>query len=301
MPSATLVTGGKIAERIDAETRALLREAARRGSPAARVVAVAAMADRSVTAYLESLERKSSGLGIAFETRIETGATTARLIEAIAGLGADPSVTGILLELPLPDGVDARAVQAAIDPRKDVEGVTPASLGWLALGKPRLAPATAVAVLEVLAETGMTLRGADAVVVGASEIVGKPVGLLLLDRLATVTVCHVATQDLASKTSRADVIVSATGQARLVGREHVKPGAVVVDVGYSRIPDGTAPDGKAKFRVVGDVRQEEVAGIASFLTPVPGGVGPVTVSALFRNVAGAAAGTGWRPRLPADP
>jgi methylenetetrahydrofolate dehydrogenase (NADP+)/methenyltetrahydrofolate cyclohydrolase len=299
MPNARLIAGAPVAARVDAETRDLVASGRARGAPPPRVVALSGSSERSVLAYLESLARKAAELGLAFDTSILPEESTGAALARVEALNRDPEITGILVQLPLPDVVDARAVQEAIDPEKDVEGVTPANLGRLALGRPRLAPCTALAVMEAVAESGLPLRGADAVVIGKSEIVGKPIALLLLDRFATVTVCHIATRGLEAIAARADILVSATGKAHLVGREHVKPGALVVDVGYARIPDAPDAAGKPRYRVVGDVRQEEVAPVAAMLTPVPGGVGPITVSMLFRNAAGAAL-PDWRPRLPVD-
>lgn len=298
-PHTVPLPGAPVAARVDAETRDLVAAARAAGAPPPRVVAVAASAERAVTAYLESLARKAADLGVRFESALVEDATTGSLLARIDSLNREREVTGILVQLPLPDGVDARAVQESIDPGKDVEGVTPANLGRLFLGRPRLAPCTALAVMEMIAESRLPLRGVEAVVIGKSEIVGKPVAVLLLDRFATVTVCHIATRNVAEIAARADVLVSATGKAHLVGREHVKPGALVIDVGYARIPDAPDASGKPRYRVVGDVKQEEMEGRAAMLTPVPGGVGPVTVSMLFRNAAGAAL-PDWRPRLPAD-
>ena len=190
----------------------------------------------------------------------------------LAALGADDTVTGIIVQRPLPQQVPARAMQSAISRLKDVEGTNPTNLGAVMYGRPTLLTCTALAVKSLVAESAIELRGAEAVVVGHSEIVGKPVALLLLDELATVTVCHIGTRDLAAHTQRADVLVVAVGKAGLIQPDMVKPGAVVIDVGINRV------NGKT----VGDC-DPAVADVAGAITPVPGGVGPVTVAMLLRN------------------
>jgi methylenetetrahydrofolate dehydrogenase (NADP+)/methenyltetrahydrofolate cyclohydrolase len=197
---------------------------------------------------------------------------------AIRKLNDDPSVTGIMLHLPLPAHLNATELQYQINPVKDVEGVNPANIGYVVYGKTLIAPCTALAVIELIKSTGAELRGAEAVVVGASEIAGKPISLLLTEQMATVTLCHIATRDLALHTRRADVLVVAVGKPGLIGRDHVRPGAVVIDVGINRVkmPDGTT-------RTVGDVDFDAVKDIAGFISPVPGGVGPMTVAMLLRN------------------
>jgi methylenetetrahydrofolate dehydrogenase (NADP+)/methenyltetrahydrofolate cyclohydrolase len=197
---------------------------------------------------------------------------------AIGKLNGDPSVTGIMLHLPLPAGLDATELQYAIDPVKDVEGVNPANIGNVVYGHTLIAPCTARAVIELIASTGIALRGAEAVVVGASEIAGKPIALLLTEQMATVTLCHVATRDLASHTRRAEVLVVAVGKPGLVTAEHVRQGAVVIDVGINRVKGA---DGNMK--TVGDVDFDGVREKAAFITPVPGGVGPMTVAMLLKN------------------
>jgi methylenetetrahydrofolate dehydrogenase (NADP+)/methenyltetrahydrofolate cyclohydrolase len=183
-----------------------------------------------------------------------------------------------MLHLPLPRQLDETELQYQIDPVKDVEGVNPANIGYVVYGHTLIAPCTARAVIELIDSTGLNLRGAEAVVVGASEIAGKPIALLLAERMATVTLCHIATRDLGAHTRRAEVLVVAVGKPGLITAEHVRAGAIVIDVGINRI---AAPDGTRK--TVGDVDFEAVSQKAGHITPVPGGVGPMTVAMLLKN------------------
>jgi methylenetetrahydrofolate dehydrogenase (NADP+)/methenyltetrahydrofolate cyclohydrolase len=182
------------------------------------------------------------------------------------------------MHLPLPRHIDAPRMQYEIDVVKDVEGVNPANIGYVVYGHTLIAPCTALAVIELIKSTGIDLRGAEAVVVGASEIAGKPIALLLAEQMATVTLCHIATRDLMCHTTRAEVLVVAVGKPGLIGADHVRDGAVVIDVGINRVeqPDGTR-------KTVGDVDFERVKQKAADITPVPGGVGPMTVAMLLRN------------------
>jgi methylenetetrahydrofolate dehydrogenase (NADP+) / methenyltetrahydrofolate cyclohydrolase len=193
-------------------------------------------------------------------------------------LNSDPSVTGIMMHLPLPGHLDHPRLQYEIDVVKDVEGVNPANIGYVVYGRTLIAPCTALAVIELIKSTGVPLAGTEAVVVGASEIAGKPIALLLAEQMATVTLCHIKTRDVAAHTSRADIVVVAVGKPHLIGAAHIKPGAVVIDVGINRV---TLADGTKK--TVGDVDFDAVKAIASYITPVPGGVGPMTVAMLLRN------------------
>jgi methylenetetrahydrofolate dehydrogenase (NADP+)/methenyltetrahydrofolate cyclohydrolase len=200
------------------------------------------------------------------------------LRELLGELNEQPEVDGIRLQLPLPDHLDAAAMTALIDPAKDVDGLTPTNAGLLAQGDPALVPATPSGVIELLTESGTPLEGAEAVIVGRSQLVGRPLAFLLLGENATVTLCHSRTRDLAATCSRADVIVAAAGKARLVGAEMVKPGATVIDVGINRTDGG----------LVGDVDFDAVSEVAGAITPVPGGVGPMTIAMLLRNTLKAA-------------
>ncbi len=196
----------------------------------------------------------------------------------IRRLNADPAVTGIMMHLPLPSHLSAPRMQYEIDVVKDVEGVNPANIGYVVYGKTLIAPCTALSVFELIKSTGVEIRGAEAVVVGASEIAGKPIALLLAEQMATVTLCHIATKDLIAHTKRAEILVVAVGKAGLITADHVRDGVIVIDVGINRValPDGTK-------KTVGDVDFDAVKSKASHITPVPGGVGPMTVAMLLRN------------------
>jgi len=209
---------------------------------------------------------------------LDAATSEAELLELVARLGADPEVDGILVQLPLPEQIDPEAVVAAIDPGKDVDGLTPVNAGLLAHGTPGLVPCTPAGVMELLRHEEVELEGAEAVVVGRSRLVGVPVARLLLAADATVTVCHSRTRDLAGTCRRADVLVAAVGVPELIGAEAVKPGAVVIDVGINRLEDG----------LHGDVDYDAAAEVAAAITPVPGGVGPMTIAMLLVNTLQAA-------------
>jgi methylenetetrahydrofolate dehydrogenase (NADP+)/methenyltetrahydrofolate cyclohydrolase len=200
------------------------------------------------------------------------------LLALVAELNADDGVDGILVQLPLPDGIDQDAVVEAIDPQKDVDALTAGSAGLLAQGRPGLVPCTPQGIMELLRHAGVEVQGAEAVIVGRSILVGRPLGSLLLNASATVTVCHSRTRDLPEVCRRADVLVAAVGSPRLVKADWVKPGAAVIDVGTNRTDDG----------LVGDVDFEAAKEIAGAITPVPGGVGPMTIAMLLSNTLRAA-------------
>ena len=206
--------------------------------------------------------------------------TEAELVELVERLGADEDVDGILVQLPLPEQIDPTAVVEAIDPGKDVDGLTPTNAGLLASGAPGLVPCTPAGVIELLDHAGVELEGAEAVVVGRSSLVGRPLASLLLGRNATVTTCHSRTRDLDATCSRADVLVAAVGVPELIGAAAVKPGAAVIDVGMNRTDQG----------LKGDVDFDAVSAVAAALTPVPGGVGPMTIAMLMVNTLQAAKG-----------
>ncbi|SEF13957.1 bifunctional 5,10-methylenetetrahydrofolate dehydrogenase/5,10-methenyltetrahydrofolate cyclohydrolase [Jiangella alba] len=272
--TARRLAGGDLAARIRAEVaeRATARRDA--GRPA-RLVIVTATDDEASAWYVRSIASAAGKVGLDCDVDdLGTAATAAGLSARLAALSADPAVDGVMLQTPLPPGVALADVSGAIDPAKDVDGANPLSLGRLATGLPAYAPATAAAVVALLDEYDVGLAGARAVVVGRSAVVGKPLAHLLLDRDATVTVCHSRTRDLAAVTSSADVLVAAVGRTHLVTPEHVRAGVVVVDVGTNPTPDGG---------LAGDV-DPAVAEVAAALTPVPGGVGPVTTALLLKNV-----------------
>ncbi|HET6251326.1 MAG TPA: bifunctional 5,10-methylenetetrahydrofolate dehydrogenase/5,10-methenyltetrahydrofolate cyclohydrolase [Tepidisphaeraceae bacterium] len=218
-------------------------------------------------------------VGIQYELRtVPATASQKDVVALIHSLNHDPSVTGIMLHLPVPQNLDATDLQYQIDPVKDVEGVNPANIGYVVYGHTLIAPCTALAVIELIKSTGITLRGAEAVIVGASEIAGKPIALLLTEQMATITLCHIATRDLASHTRRAEILVVAVGKPSLITADHVREGAVVIDVGINRV---TLADGTKK--TVGDVDAETVYPKVARLSPVPNGVGPMTVAMLLKN------------------
>ncbi len=204
--------------------------------------------------------------------------TQKELKTEIRRLNADPSVTGIMMHLPLPGHLDHTRLQYEIDVVKDVEGVNPANIGYVVYGHTLIAPCTALSVIELIKSTGVEIAGAEAVVVGASEIAGKPIALLLAEQMATVTLCHIKTRDVAAHTRRADIVVVAVGKPALIDGSQIKPGSVVIDVGINRV---TMRDGTKK--TVGDVDFDSAREKAAFITPVPGGVGPMTVAMLLRN------------------
>jgi methylenetetrahydrofolate dehydrogenase (NADP+) / methenyltetrahydrofolate cyclohydrolase len=242
-----------------------------------RLAIVVATADESSAWYVRSIAKAAAAVGIVCDI-VSPAPTEIRAV--LNRLGADDDVHGIILQTPLPAGIDIGDLAPAIPPAKDVDGANPASLGRLAAGLPAFPPATAEAVLALLDHHGVALAGRHAVVVGRSTVVGKPAAHLLLDRDATVTICHSRTTDLAAITRQADVLVAAVGRAGLITPEHVSPGTVVIDVGTNPTADGT---------LIGDV-DPAVAEKAAGLTPVPGGVGPVTTALLLQHTVRAAGG-----------
>jgi methylenetetrahydrofolate dehydrogenase (NADP+)/methenyltetrahydrofolate cyclohydrolase len=239
-------------------------------------------------AYVRGKEKDAAEVGIETNTRhFDADVPEAELLDTVRELNEDPSVDGVLVQLPLPDHIDDRGVIDAIDPRKDVDGFHPANLGRLLRGSPSFVPATPYGIVTMLDYCDIDTTGMDAVVVGRSNIVGKPLANLLMqrDRNATVTVCHSRTQDLAAHTRRADLLVAAVGQANMIGADMVKAGAVVVDVGINRVDDASKERG---YRLVGDVDFDAVRPKASWITPVPGGVGLMTRAMLLRNTMTAA-------------
>ncbi|HPP66817.1 MAG TPA: bifunctional 5,10-methylenetetrahydrofolate dehydrogenase/5,10-methenyltetrahydrofolate cyclohydrolase, partial [bacterium] len=203
------------------------------------------------------------------------------LIRFIEQLNKDNSITGIILQLPLPTGMDVRKIQSKIAPNKDVEGVNPVNLGWILYGRPLLAPCTALAVKELIDSTGVDLYGKEVVMVGHSDIVGKPVALLLVDKFATVSICHIGTSDrgmLDHHVKEAEILIVAVGKAGLIKGEWIREGAIVIDVGINAVGD----------KIVGDVEFETAKERAGWITPVPGGVGPVTTAMLLKNTVTAA-------------
>ncbi|HEY2651398.1 MAG TPA: bifunctional methylenetetrahydrofolate dehydrogenase/methenyltetrahydrofolate cyclohydrolase FolD [Solirubrobacteraceae bacterium] len=229
--------------------------------------------------YVANKRKASAQVGILdFHQHLPADSTQEQVAAAIEAANRNAEISGILLQLPVPEGLDGAALSATIDPQKDVDGLTPISAGRLMKGSPGLRPCTPLGILELLDRYDVQLEGAEAVVVGRSDLVGKPVAFLLLHRNSTVTICHSRTRDLPGVCSRADVLIAAVGSPGLIGPEYVKPGAAVVDVGINRTEAGLR----------GDVQFDAVAERAGLLTPVPGGVGPMTIAMLLRNTLTAA-------------
>jgi len=272
--SARLLDGKALAARVRGEVAAGVAELAARGVvPGLAVVLVGD--DPASQIYVRSKGKAATEAGIrASDHRYPADVSQAEIMALVARLNADPAVHGILVQLPLPAHIDALVVQDAVDPAKDVDGFHPENLGLLAQGRPRFVSATPRGCLRLIEESGARLAGASAVVVGRSNIVGKPMAMLLTNQHATVTLCHSRTADLADRVAAADVVVAAVGVAELVRGAWIKPGAVVIDVGMNRGGDG-------KLR--GDVEFAAAAERAGAITPVPGGVGPMTIACLLEN------------------
>ena len=230
--------------------------------------------------YVRNKARACEAIGIRSRVHeLPVSTTQSQLVALVHRLNDDPAVHGILVQMPLPKPMDPRAVIEAIAPHKDVDGFHYANIGALVVGEPAFYPCTPAGVIKLLEHEGVSIEGKHAVVVGRSNIVGKPMALLLMRQGATVTICHSKTRDLGAMTRQADILVVAVGHAKLVAGDMVKPGAVVVDVGVNRLPDG---------KLAGDVDFESVSQVASRITPVPGGVGPMTITMLLANTVRAA-------------
>ncbi len=244
--------------------------------------------------YIKNQKKSCEEMGIDYQLHeLPEVISEEELLQFVEKLNRDDKVTGIILQMPLPQQINGRRVQMAITPMKDVEGMNPSNMGMLVYGNPRLAPCTALAAMELLKSTGVDIKGKEVTIVGHSEIVGKPITLFLLSSIlesATPTVCHIATRDLASHTRNAEILIVAVGKAGLIKGDMIKQGAIVIDVGINRVPvldEAGKPvvsnEGKRKMKTVGDVVFEEAVEKASYITPVPGGVGPLTVVMLLRN------------------
>jgi methylenetetrahydrofolate dehydrogenase (NADP+)/methenyltetrahydrofolate cyclohydrolase len=270
-----ILDGKAVAAKVLAEVRTGVQGFARQtgGAPTLAVVLVGDFAPSRI--YVRGKKRAADEVGIASRDYLfPEGCSQEKLLATLREINADPSIHAILLQLPLPDGLDEDAAINAIAPAKDADGLHPCNLGNLLAGKPSLVPCTPAGCLEILDHYGVDLRGADAVMLGRSRLVGKPLAQLLLGRHATVTMCHTRTRDLAGHTRRADVLCVAAGKAGVVTGDMIKEGAVVIDVGITRLDTG---------KLVGDVDFESASRRARAITPVPGGVGPMTVAMLLRN------------------
>lgn len=301
--SAKFLLGKPVQDAILAEVSAATAEYVATGQEPPHLTAVLVGDDAASAIYVRSKTGKCREVGFGSEARILPGSTsTEELLAVVHELNANDLVDGILVQLPLPSQCDTKAILDAVDPRKDVDGFHAENAGRLLQGRPRFAPATPAGIMELLARSDIELSGKHAVVIGRSDIVGKPMAMLLLQQHATVTICHSRTPDLAAVARGADILVAAVGRPGLVTQEFVKPGATVIDVGINRVTDrdeaeailGDTADwskyDERGYLVVGDVRPD-VAQIAGALTPVPGGVGPLTIGLLLVNTLNAAR---WR-------
>lgn len=249
-----------------------------------RLVSIRVGADPAVDLYIRNQERAARKVGIEFECRtVSAGILERELRATITSLNTDPRVTGVILQRPVPDHLPIEQLQSAIHPLKDVEGMHPASIGNIVYQNIDLAPCTAMAAVELLKQTRVSLKGLEVTVIGHSEIVGKPIAFLLMAEGATVTVCHHMTREVAIHTRRADAVFVAVGQPGLLKGDMLKPGVVVIDIGINQIEDDSGVS-----RVVGDCDYATCREVAGWITPVPGGVGPVTVAVLMRNTVVAA-------------
>jgi methylenetetrahydrofolate dehydrogenase (NADP+)/methenyltetrahydrofolate cyclohydrolase len=303
---AQLLDGARVAEEIKREVADEVSLLRREHDVVPCLAVVRVGEDPASAVYVRNKVRTSRALGLRSEHHelpVET--TTEELLELVGSLNARDDVDGLLVQLPLPRGVDERRVVEAIDPAKDVDGFHPLNVGRLSLGQQTLAPCTPVGIVELLERNTIPIRGANVCIVGRSQIVGRPLAQLLLQRDATITICHSQTRDLPSISSRADILIAAIGRAGFIRGEHIKPGATVIDVGINRVSDETearelfGEDAEKRvsiiaergYTLVGDVHPAEADLIAGRRTPVPGGVGLLTVAALMRNTVKAAR---WR-------
>jgi methylenetetrahydrofolate dehydrogenase (NADP+)/methenyltetrahydrofolate cyclohydrolase len=272
--TARIIDGKSIAAQFRAECGIRVARLKEQGTvPGLAVVIVGE--DPASKVYVRNKALACEAIGMHSEVHALSADTTqAHLLKFVSNLNADPDIHGILVQLPLPKHIDARAVIGAIAPEKDVDGFHYFNVGALVVGDAAFYPCTPWGVMKMLEHEGIPIQGRHAVVVGRSNIVGKPMALMLINAGATVTVCHSKTQDLAAMTRQADILVAAVGKARMINGDMVKPGAVVIDVGINRLPDG---------KLAGDVDYASASKVAAWITPVPGGVGPMTIAMLLGN------------------
>ncbi len=279
--SAIILDGSATARKIREELTAQTAELTSSTGVVPRLDVVLVGDDPASVTYVGMKKRAAEAAGMRSEThRLSADATQEQVLELVRSLNADPGVHGILVQHPVPRHLDEQAILDAVSPEKDVDGISSLSLGRLLTGLPSFRPCTPLGIIRLLDEYGVEIQGRRAVVVGRSIILGKPAGLLLLERHATVTVCHSRTQDLPAICCEADILVAAVGKAEMIRGDWIKPGACVIDAGYNRLP--------GRDRDVGDVRYEEASAVAGRITPVPGGVGPMTIAMLLQNTLEAA-------------
>lgn len=248
-------------------------------APLPRLVSISIGDTPEVAVYIRGQKRAAEQVGLPFDDQYWPGDITAEEAKArLVAMNDDPAVLGVILQRPVPEHLNVRSLQGAIHPLKDVEGMNPASIGNMVYDDLALAPCTAAASVEMIKATGLDLHGLEVVMIGHSAIVGKPAAFMLMTEGATVTVCHHMTRSVAAHSRRADAILVAVGIPNFITAEMVRPGAAVIDIGINQVSDGTGGT-----RIVGDVDTEAVKEVASWVTPVPGGVGPVTVAILMRN------------------
>jgi methylenetetrahydrofolate dehydrogenase (NADP+) / methenyltetrahydrofolate cyclohydrolase len=277
-----LIDGKAVAQTIKDEVRARVA-ALKEGGWSPYLVSIEIGDNPAAALFISNQRRACEQVGVRYEARQYPGEITQlEMLAALQALNVDPRVTGIILQRPVPKRLDLEALQNAIHASKDVEGMNAVNIGKIVYGNFALGPCTSLAAVALLKATGLKLGGLEVVVVGHSEIVGKPVALVLMEQLATVTICHHATRHLADHTRQAEAVIVAVGKPGLITGDMVKPGAAVIDIGINRV-EATAPDGSPKAMIVGDVDFDSVREVAGWLTPVPGGVGPVTVAMLLRN------------------
>jgi methylenetetrahydrofolate dehydrogenase (NADP+)/methenyltetrahydrofolate cyclohydrolase len=287
--TAKIIDGKKIAEDMRAKLKAEVAELAKKGIvPGLGVILVGD--DPASKSYVTAKQKACSEIGIySYDNRLPASTSQKELIALINKMNNDPKIHGILVQLPLPKHFDELEVLMAIDPAKDIDGFHPVSVGKMVQGQKTFLPCTPHGVVQLLIHSGVKIEGANVVIVGRSNIVGKPLANILLQKSplgnATVTVCHTRTKNLAEHTKRADIVIAAAGCPNTITADMIKDGAVVIDVGVNRIDD---PSKKAGCRLVGDVDFERVKEKASLITPVPGGVGPMTITMLLYNVVDAA-------------
>ncbi|HNZ16005.1 MAG TPA: bifunctional methylenetetrahydrofolate dehydrogenase/methenyltetrahydrofolate cyclohydrolase FolD [Anaerolineaceae bacterium] len=286
--SATVIDGKQIGQGVRDEVKEAVDKRLEKGLPAPGLATVLVGDNPASQVYVRSKQKACAEVGInSFGHKLPEDATQEEVEAQVRQLNADPAVNGILVQLPLPRHLDEEKVLSAIDLKKDVDGFHPVNIGRLAQKgrEPFFVPCTPAGCMALLERAGAELSGANAVVLGRSNIVGMPVALLLVKANATVTICHSRTRDLPSVVREADVIVAAIGQPEFVKKDWVKPGAIVIDVGINQKED---PSAKRGYRLVGDVAFDEVAEVAGAITPVPGGVGPMTIAMLLKNTLRAA-------------
>lgn len=282
--TAQIIDGKQVAADMRAELKTEVAKLKEQGIvPGLAVVLVGE--DPASKSYVTAKERACEDMGIfSDDNRLDADTSQAKLMALVEKLNNDPKINGILVQLPLPKGLNEAEVLLAIDPAKDVDGFHPVNVGKMVVGEKAFLPCTPHGILQLLMRSGVTIKGAEAVIVGRSNIVGKPLANMLIQKNptgnATVTVCHTRTKDLSYHTKRADILIAAAGRPNTVTADMVKEGVVVIDVGVNRVEDATKKRG---YRLVGDVDFEAVKEKASLITPVPGGVGPMTITMLLYN------------------